>query len=383
MAENMERKMIRTLLFASLLLTNWTCLAERTTWKAISLPGIQMDFPMSWRILSGPEQVTIQVWLEAVAKDARFREAARSEQVLLHAIAPSSTGYASVQLVRSPPDAEMNPEKIRRATEEQVRAYGENTRRAIESAFHGSDMRLIRWDAVRRAKVAGQDAIALRYSRSGPRGEVEVEQLQFSNSQAFWTAIYSWRKSEAAIWSPTIDRMRRSLSLASASGAASSQSSQLDQKKKCTSLFRDRTAAMAAQDWTGMKSASERYLSFCKGIATDEENASAWESIATASREAKNPKATLAAANRCIELHYRNAGCHLYKAEALFRLGQVGDASRILDGADRMIDHLIQETSAELREIRSSEDEERLRAKLASLQAQQQLASAMKLAYGD
>lgn len=375
--------MIRTLLLASLLATSWTCLAEPTTWRLISLPGIQMDFPTSWRILTGPEQVTIQVWLEAITKDARLRDVARSEQVLIHAVAPSSMGYASVQLVRSPPDAELRPEKIRRATEEQIRAYGDTARRAVESAFQGSDMRLTRWDTVRRTKVGGQDALALRYARSGPRGEVEVEQLQFSNSQAFWTATYSWRKSEAATWAPTIDRMRRTLSPTSTSAVTSSQALPREQEKKCTALVRDRTAAMVAEDWSRMKSVSERYLSSCKGIAADEDNASAWEGIATASRESRNPKATLEAANRCIDLYYRNTGCHLYKAEALFRLGRARDASRILEGADRMIDHLIQETSSELRDVRSNENQEKLNAKLASLQAQKELASAMRLAYGD
>jgi len=48
-----------------------------------------------------------------------------------------------------------------------------------------------------------------------------------------------------------------------------------------------------------------------------------------------------------------------------------------------MIDHLIQETSSELRDVRSNENQEKLNAKLASLQAQKELASAMRLAYGD
>lgn len=206
--------MIRIILsFATFLVISSGVVAEGSAWQTINLGDVALEFPLSWRVYNKQELVTIQGWIEATNDDQQTRKVLAEKKTLLHAIAPNSIGFASVIISRSPPVRDLTSSSVRAASQAELNSYGKKMREGIDLGIAPAGLKMTRWDEVQRIQVGDKIALSLRYARSGPMGDVEVQQIQVPESLAFTTIVFSWRQSEATIWRPFIDRMRKSLRL--------------------------------------------------------------------------------------------------------------------------------------------------------------------------
>lgn len=119
------------------------------------------------------------------------------------------------------------------------------------------------------------------------------------------------------------------------------EDSLITKEKQCTFVMNQMAAAMAADDWTQLDRISRGYLKQCKEIATPERLSSAYENIAFANNQLKNYKQALMAANTCISVYYANPGCHILKAEALFAVKRYDEAIRVLETAEKLTRHAL------------------------------------------
>ena len=111
---------------------------------------------------------------------------------------------------------------------------------------------------------------------------------------------------------------------------------------ECISQLDERTAAFVARDWTQLERLAKRYLQDCKGVFDSENYSGAYEDIASANIELNNPLAALAASERCIDVYYANAGCHVSKIRALIKLSRLSEAHSEFEIAEKLIVHLIE-----------------------------------------
>jgi tetratricopeptide (TPR) repeat protein len=120
------------------------------------------------------------------------------------------------------------------------------------------------------------------------------------------------------------------------------QTGSKDKMKQCITQMDARTAALVARDWPQLERFAKRYLQDCKGVFDSENYSYAYEDIAMANMELNNPAAALEASERCIDVYYANAGCHVTKVRALAKLLRLSEARSEFEIAERLIVHLIE-----------------------------------------
>ncbi len=100
------------------------------------------------------------------------------------------------------------------------------------------------------------------------------------------------------------------------------QTGSKDKVNRCITMMNERTAAVAAQDWSHLERLANRYLQDCKGVFDSENYSWGYLHLAIAYRQRDNAMAALEASEKCIDVFYANSGCHVEKVEALLKLGR-------------------------------------------------------------
>ena len=149
----------------------------------------------------------------------------------------------------------------------------------------------------------------------------------------------------------------------------------------CIAKINDRTAALVAQDWTELERRAEEYSRHCKGAFSADDDSRALENIALANFRQGNWKKAIAAGDACLRLSFSNSGCHIWRIEALFASGKVGDARSSLDRFDRLLAHLIERNDKEVSAARSALDKELYESIRSNYQAQSEQAAALRERY--
>ena len=149
-------------------------------------------------------------------------------------------------------------------------------------------------------------------------------------------------------------------------------------KQRCIEQITQRTAALVAQDWSELERLAERYVKTCKDVFDNQDYSEAYEQIAIANVRMSNAKKALAASDTCINITYSNSGCHLQKVEALLALTRRPEASTTLEGAERLVSHLISLTERDIRDARTPLDKELFESRLNNLNSQKEHAAALR-----
>jgi hypothetical protein len=130
--------------------------------------------------------------------------------------------------------------------------------------------------------------------------------------------------------------------------ATDQRPSYVQRYQECTSLIKQRTAALVANDWPQLERLAKLYLQECTGVHPSESLANAQEDLAVAYDRLDNQMAVLAATERCIEIFYATPRCHVQRAWALVKLGRQQDARAAFAIADKVVSHAITTTETDL-----------------------------------
>ena len=106
--------------------------------------------------------------------------------------------------------------------------------------------------------------------------------------------------------------------------------------------MKQRTAAVAAQDWPEVTRRANASLALCAGFFDDQELSDEYGFIATSANIQNRPEEALKAALTCLNQDYSNGACHVEKVIALTALDRSDDARTALDIAIRLIQHNIE-----------------------------------------
>ena len=78
----------------------------------------------------------------------------------------------------------------------------------FDQGFAAQNLRVIRFDGIRREIVDGHPALLIEYVRSGPQGSVVVQMTRLFIGDKEISLNLSYRQSEADVWKPIVDHMR-------------------------------------------------------------------------------------------------------------------------------------------------------------------------------
>jgi hypothetical protein len=173
----------------------------------VTLPlAVSIEVPKNWRLIGPDLNTTIEAGGEAATKLAGI-EMPRGQKVnLFRANANLPATYAGIAINAS--DSEMSPADVMAASDAEIAELGPPIREMLEQVFAKQNLRVIRFDGVRREIVDGHPSLVIEYVRSGPGGPVVVQMTRLLIKEKEISLNLSYSQSEAGLWKPIVDYMR-------------------------------------------------------------------------------------------------------------------------------------------------------------------------------
>lgn len=160
-----------------------------------------------------------------------------------------------------------------------------------------------------------------------------------------------------------------SFSAVTHTAAAAGQSG--DRLQTCLHQKQERSAAMQARDWEAMERFANAYIKRCVGIDRPRDFSTAYWEAAMAAMKLGRPASALKYLDRCIEVFYANASCHVEKIYVLILMQRTGEARKWHATANRLVNGQVEATERALRGPIAGVEKEALEIELESLQISQ------------
>lgn len=169
--------------------------------------GVELDLPRGWALLGaellGVIDTASEAALDLTGIDPRPDLDGRI--TLLAANSTPASTYAAIRINSSKP--------LLTASELMSLLKSDAAITAIKAAIAQQDKELLEFHRVYATSISGFPALTMEYRRSGMRGPVHVQINRVVTASQELSVIISHRESEAQVWKPILERVRRSLVL--------------------------------------------------------------------------------------------------------------------------------------------------------------------------
>jgi hypothetical protein len=173
--------------------------------------GVSVEVPKNWRIIDGDLNATIQTAAEAALNLSEIELPRHKRVNLFRANSMPQTTYAGIAINAT--DSEEDPTVLKNASEEEIAALTPNMHEMMQQAMSIQNAEIIEFYEVRRELVGNHPALIIEYKRSDPQGAVIVKMTQLFLGGKIISLNLSYRESEARIWKPIIEYIRKSLTV--------------------------------------------------------------------------------------------------------------------------------------------------------------------------
>ncbi len=175
----------------------------------IKLPhGIQLELPKTWWLIGKDFNALIETSAQAALDLSGITTPERTETLIAANSMPRTT-YAAVRVTYvTPPIAA--PEEFRGATAANAREIDPEMEAESRQMLSQQGLQLLKYLGTTIDKLDGNPAMVINYRRSGPNGPVLVWTYQVLLPTATVRINLSYRESEAVLWKPVIEKIRRS-----------------------------------------------------------------------------------------------------------------------------------------------------------------------------
>ena len=181
--------------------------ARHSRFALVKLPlGVSIEVPKNWRLLDGDFNTTIETAGEAVLNLAGIKLPTGQKANLFRANSNPPTTYAGIAINAT--DSDIPPAELLAASDAEIRELAPLMHQMLDQGFAAQNLRVIRFDGVRREIVDGHPALVIKYVRSGPQGPVVVQMTRLFIGDKEISLNLSYRRSEAVVWKPIVDHMR-------------------------------------------------------------------------------------------------------------------------------------------------------------------------------
>jgi hypothetical protein len=183
----------------------------RSNFVEVRLPrGVALTLPAHWRIIGPNEEQMIQTSSEAALDVSGITLPSGNESVLIAANSMPLSTYAAVRVVSTTPSP-IAPSLFSVVTPSLLREMGISMRDMTARILSTQGQALIEFLVPRIDRISGFPAVVTTYRRTGPQGPVFVQvNVIYTTSQQL-TVNLSYRESEAGLWKPVIEKVRRSI----------------------------------------------------------------------------------------------------------------------------------------------------------------------------
>lgn len=188
-------------------------LAQDTSFRRVQLAySISLDVPSHWTVLSLENHKNLSAAGQAMTENAGIeRSSGRKESLLAMNATPNPTGAMIRVNVTSPPDYTQSD--LAAATHADLKEIGAEmlkTFRQLE-AFGGP--KIIEMQAIRIEQINNYRVLAMPYVRAGVNDPSpwQVTQYKIPVSNHLIEISLSHRQSDAIVWRPILERVKRSV----------------------------------------------------------------------------------------------------------------------------------------------------------------------------
>jgi hypothetical protein len=187
--------------------------AQDTTFRRVQLAyGISLDVPTHWTVLPQDNRRNHRAAGQAMIDNAGIEgPTGRKETLLAMNATPSPTGAMIRVSVTSPPDYTQS--ELANATPGDLREVGEEMLGTFRKLEASGGPKILEMQPVRIEKFNNYRVLVMPYVRAGINGPSpwQVTQYKISVSNHLIEITLSHRQSDAIIWRPILEKLRRSV----------------------------------------------------------------------------------------------------------------------------------------------------------------------------
>lgn len=211
MSSIIQKQLFRA--FVSFVLLGHSAFAQDTSFRRVQLAyGISLDVPFHWMVLSQDNRRNLGAAGQAMTNNAGIDgPSGRKEPLLAVNAAPNPTGAMIRVSVTSPPDytqgvlAALTPVDLK-----EVGAEMQSMFRKLEAS---GGPKIIEMQPIRIEKINNYLVLVMPYVRAGANGPSpwQVMQYKIPVSNRLIEITLSHRQSDAIVWRPILERVKRSV----------------------------------------------------------------------------------------------------------------------------------------------------------------------------
>jgi len=176
----------------------------------LKLPlGVSVEFPADWHVLDSGVNTAIQSARKAIFDLSGLEAPYNKRTNLFRANAMSEESYASIAI--NIIDSKENIHALRNASKEEIAALTPIMHEYMDRGMRQVSVEIKKFYEVRRKFIGDNPAIMIKYIRSGPTGDVTVQQTHLYLRGKMMELNLAYRESDAHIWKPIIQYICDSL----------------------------------------------------------------------------------------------------------------------------------------------------------------------------
>lgn len=199
--------------FAIFPLLGNSAFAEDTSFRRVQLAyGISLDVPPHWAVLSQDNRRNFSAAGQAVIDNAGIEgPSGRKEPLLAVNSTPNPTGAIIRVSVTSPPD--YTQDDLTAATPGDLKEFGAGILSVFRKLEASGGPKIIEMQPVRIEKFNNYRVLVIPYVRAGVNGPSpwQVTQYRIPVSSRLIEITLSHRQSDAIVWRPILERVKRSV----------------------------------------------------------------------------------------------------------------------------------------------------------------------------
>lgn len=187
-------------------------LPSDTKFTKLKLPlGVSVEVPKNWRILDKETNSTIETAAEATLNLTNVDVQSGKKVNLFRANSVPQTTYASIAINAT--DSEFDPAEFENPSDDELKELTPVLKETLEKSLPKQELKILEFYDGRLEFVNAHPALVIEYKRAGPQGPVIVQMTRLLLKRKEISVNLAYRESEAQLWKPIIQYIRKSLTV--------------------------------------------------------------------------------------------------------------------------------------------------------------------------
>ncbi|MEZ5429157.1 MAG: hypothetical protein R2747_23120 [Pyrinomonadaceae bacterium] len=185
---------------------------QNSKFRKLILPlGVSVEVPKNWWVFDEELNSTLETSAEAALNLANVELPAGKKVNLFRANSVPRTTYAGIAINAT--DVDIDPALLRIAPLSEIQEFKPEMQENIRESLSVVNQELLEFYDFRREFVGNHPALVIEYKRSGLEGPVIVQMTWLFLKNKKISLNLSYRESEAQIWKPIVQYIRKSLTV--------------------------------------------------------------------------------------------------------------------------------------------------------------------------